>query len=74
MMPFEAIEVMGGERREALMADAEGDRSTRPARLRARRRLVSKVSSFVVSIRRPTVRRRPAEWEVPVHRPAQRAT
>jgi hypothetical protein len=73
MMPFEAIEVMGRERREALMADAKGDRSTRPARLRARRRLVSKVSSFVVSIRRPTVRR-PAEWEVPVHRPAQRAT
>ena len=40
MMPFDAIEVMGRERREALMAEAENDRSTRPARLRARRRLI----------------------------------
>jgi hypothetical protein len=72
MMPFDAIEVMGRERREALMAEAENDRSTRPARLRARRRLIGKVSSLALSIRRPSLRsrQRAADWAVP--RPERR--
>ena len=76
MMPFEALEVMGRERREALAAGAENDRQTRPGRMRARRRLISKVSSLALSIRRPSLRsrRRPADWDLPVPRPARRAT
>jgi hypothetical protein len=76
MMPFEAIEVMGRERRQALAAEAENARLTRPARMRARRRLVGKVSSLRLSIRRPSLRpgRRPADWDVPVARPAPRAS
>jgi hypothetical protein len=72
MMPFDAIEVMGRERREALTAEAENDRSTRPARLRTRRVLIGKVSSLALSIRRPSLRSRPraADWAVP--RPARR--
>ena len=74
MMPFDAIEVMGRERREALMAEAENDRSTRPARLRARKGLVGKVSSLALSIRRPGLRsrRRPADWDLRVPRPERR--
>ena len=76
MMPFDAIEVMGRERREALTAEAENDRSTRPARLRTRGVLIGKVSSLALSIRRPSLRsrRRPADWDLPVPQPAQRAT
>jgi hypothetical protein len=76
MMPFEAIDVMGRERREALAAEAENDRRTRPARMRARRSLVNRISSLGLSIRRPSLRsrRRPADWDLPVRRPAQRAT
>jgi hypothetical protein len=71
MMPFDAIEVMGRERREALMAEAENDRSTRPARLRARRGLIGKVSSLALSIRRPVrSRRRAVDWVAP--RPERR--
>jgi hypothetical protein len=71
MMPFEAIEVMGRERREALMSDAKNHRLSRPARTRVRRGLVSKVSSLGQSIRRPSLRarRRPVDWDLPV--PAQ---
>jgi hypothetical protein len=67
MMPFDAIEVMGQERREALMTEAENDRSTRPARVRARQGLIGKVSSLALSIRRPSLhsRRRAADWAVP---------
>jgi hypothetical protein len=76
MMPFEAIEVMGRERREALAVEAENDRLTRPARMRVRRGLVNKISSFGLSIRRPSLRsrRRPADWDLPVPRPARRTT
>ncbi len=76
MMQFGAIEVMGRERREALVAEAENHRLTRPARMRARRERASKVSSFRLSIRRPSLRwrRRPVDWDLPVTRPAQRAT
>ncbi len=76
MMPFEAIEVMGRERREALAADAENHRLTRPARMRARRELASKVSSLRMSIRRPSLRfrRRPAEWDLPATQRVRRAT
>jgi hypothetical protein len=76
MMQFEAIEVMGRERREALVAEAENHRLTRPARMRARRERASKVSSLRLSIRRPSLRwrRRPVDWDLPVTRPAQRAT
>ena len=76
MMPFEAIEVMGRERREGLVSDADNHRLTRPARLRARRGLASKVSSLALSIRRPALRsrRRPADWDLPVPPAARRAT
>jgi hypothetical protein len=71
MMPFDAIEVMGRERREALVAEAENDRSARPARLRARRGLIGKVSSLAMSIRPPVRSRRgAADWAAP--RPEQR--
>jgi hypothetical protein len=71
MMPFDALEVMGRERRDALMAEAENDRSTRPARMRARKGLAGKVSSLALSIRRPRPRprRRAADWDLPVPRP-----
>jgi hypothetical protein len=76
MMPFEALEVMGRECREALMSDAKNHRLSRPARTRARRGLVSKVSSLGQPIRRPSLRarRRPIDWDLPVPRPARRAT
>jgi hypothetical protein len=76
MMPFEAFEVIGRERREALAAEAENHRLSRPARTRARRALVSKMSSLTLSIRRPgqLLRPRPADWELKVARPAGRAT
>ncbi|MGH9230570.1 MAG: hypothetical protein ACRD07_17905 [Acidimicrobiales bacterium] len=74
MMPFEAIEVMGRERREALMAEAENHRLSRPSRVRARRGLVSRVSSFRLSIRRPSLRSRGrrAAWDLPATQPARR--
>jgi hypothetical protein len=75
MVPFDALEVMGRERREALMAEAENQRMTRAARLRARTGLVGKVSSLARSIRRPGLRprRRTADWDVPVPRPERQA-
>lgn len=74
MIPFEAHEVIGRERREALVAEAETHRLSRPARLRARRALVARMSSLALSVRRPgpLFRRRPAECDVEVIRPAQR--
>jgi hypothetical protein len=73
MVPFDALEVMGRERREALMAEAENHRMTRPARLRARKGLVGKLSSLVRSIPRPGLRpRRAADWDVPIPRPERR--
>jgi len=69
MMPFEAIEVMGRERREALTAEAENHRLARPARMRARRGLVDKVSSSGSSISRPSLRSRIHDW-MPVRRRA----
>jgi hypothetical protein len=76
MMPFEALEVMGRERREALVAEAENTRLTRPSRMRARQGLVTRVTSLALSFRRPSLRsrRRPADWDLPVPQPAQRAT
>ena len=75
MMPFDALEVMGRERRDALTAEAENDRFTRPARMRARKGLVGKVSSLALSIRRPGLRthRAAADWDLPVPRPERRA-
>jgi hypothetical protein len=74
MMPFDALEVLGRERRDALMAEAENDRLTRPARLRARTGLVGKVSSLALSVRRPGLRSRrgAAGWDVPVARAERR--
>jgi hypothetical protein len=74
MVPFDALEVTGRERREALMAEAENDRLTRPTRLRARKSLVGKVSSLALSIGRTSLRsrRRPADWDLPVPRPERR--
>jgi hypothetical protein len=74
MMPFDALEVMGRERRDALMAEAENDRLTRPARLRARKGLVGKVSSLALWVRRPGLRTRraAADWDVPVARAERR--
>jgi hypothetical protein len=69
MMPFEAIEVMGRERRGALMAEAENHRLARPARMRARRGLADKVSSLGSSISRPSLRSRIHDW-MPVRRRA----
>jgi hypothetical protein len=76
MIPFDALEVIGRERREALAADAENHRLSRPARMRARRALVGRMSSLALSIRRPDLlfRRRPADWDLQVNRAAQRAT
>jgi hypothetical protein len=76
MMPFEAHEVIGRERREALAAEAENHRLARPARMRGRRPLVSRMSSLSLSIRRPRprFRRRPADWDLQVAGPARRAT
>ena len=75
MMPFDAFEVIGRERREALAAEAENHRLARPARIRARWALVSRMSSLASSIRRPGRRfqRRPADCYVVAH-PARRAT
>jgi hypothetical protein len=74
MMPFDALEVMGQERREALMTQAENHRLTRPARVRARKGLVGKVSSMALSIRRRGLRSRPrpADWDLRVPRPERR--
>jgi hypothetical protein len=74
MMPFDALEVMGQERREALMTQAENHRLTRPARVRARKGLAGKVSSLALSIRRPDLRSRPrpADWDLRVPRPERR--
>jgi hypothetical protein len=69
MMPFEAIEVMGRQHREALMAEAENHRLARPARMRARRGRVDQVSSSGRSIRRPSLRFRINDW-MPVRRQA----
>ena len=76
MLPFEAHEVIGRERREALAADAQNHRLSRPARMQARRALVGRVSSLALSIRRPGLLfgRRPADWDLKVNRPARRAT
>jgi hypothetical protein len=75
MMPFDALEVMGRERRDALTAQAENDRLSRPARLRARTALVGKLSSLALSIRRPRLRPRrgAAQWDLPVARPERGA-
>jgi hypothetical protein len=75
MMPFDALEVMGRERRDALTAQAENDRLSRPARLRARTALVGKLSSLALSIRRPRLRSRrgAAQWDLPVARPERSA-
>jgi hypothetical protein len=74
MMPFDALEVMGRERRDALTAQAENDRLSRPARVRARKALVGKMSSLALSIHRPRLRPRGAvDWEVPVARPERGA-
>jgi hypothetical protein len=74
MMPFDALEVMGRERREAQMAQAENHRVTRSARVRAREGLVGKVSSLALSIRRPGLRSRPrpADWDLRVPSPERR--
>jgi hypothetical protein len=76
MIPFEAHEVIGRERREALTAEAENHRLSRPGRMRARRALVGRMSALALSIRRPgvQVRRRPAEWDLKAPAPARRAT
>ncbi|HEY6416258.1 MAG TPA: hypothetical protein VIX41_08475 [Acidimicrobiales bacterium] len=76
MMPFDALEVIGRERREALMAEAENDRVTRPARHRARRGLVGKLSALALSLRRPGLRsrQRRADWDLAVPRAARRPT
>ena len=63
------------ERRDALTAQAENDQLSRPARLRARKALVGRLSSLALSIRRPGVfHRRSADWDLNVARPARRAT
>jgi hypothetical protein len=74
MMSFDALEVMGRERRDALTAEAENDRLSRPARLRARKGLVGKVSSLALAVRRPGLRTRrdAADWDVPVARAERR--
>jgi hypothetical protein len=76
MIPFEAHEVIGRERREALVAEAETHRLSRPARMRARRALVGRMSSLALSIRRPGLlaQRRSADWDLTVDRPARPAT
>jgi hypothetical protein len=80
MLPFEAHEAIGRERREALAAEAENHRLSRPARMQARmqarRALVGRVASLALSIRRPGLLsgRRPADWDLKVSRPARRAT
>lgn len=73
MMSFEAVELIGRERREALAAEAENHRLTRSAGGRARPRLAKRVASFALSIRRPGLwsQRRPPEWDVPVPQPAR---
>jgi hypothetical protein len=75
MVPFNALEVMGQHRREALMSEAENHRLTRSARLRARKGLVGKVSSWAHSIHRPGQgpRRGAADWDLPVAGPERRA-
>ena len=74
MVPFDALDVMGRERREAMMAEAENHRLTRAARVRARAGLVGKVSSLALSVRRPGLRSRrgAAGWDVPVARAERR--
>jgi hypothetical protein len=74
MVPFDALEAMGRERRQALMADAENHRLTRPARVRARKALATRVSSLALSIRRPgpRFRRRPADWDLRAPQPERR--
>jgi hypothetical protein len=75
MVPFDALDVMGRERREALMAQAENHRLTRAAGVRARKGLVGRVSSLALSIRRPGLRPRrgAAAWDLPVAGPERRA-
>jgi hypothetical protein len=76
MMQFEAIEVMGRERREALAAEAQNHRLTRSSRRQARQKLVNKMASVALSIRRPGLwsRHRPADWDLPVPQPARGPT
>jgi hypothetical protein len=75
MVPFDALDVMGRERREALMAEAENRRLTRAAGVRARKGLVGRVSTLALSIRRPGLRPRrgTAAWDLPVAGPERRA-
>ena len=75
MMPFGALEVMGRERRDALTAQAENDRLSWPARVRARKALVGKISSLALSIHRPRLRPRrgAVDWDLPVARPERGA-
>ena len=75
MMPFDALEVVGRERRDALTAQAENDRLSRPARVRARKALVGKMSSLALSIHRPRLRPRrgAVDWDLPVARPERGA-
>jgi hypothetical protein len=76
MMQFEAIEVMGRERRESLAAEAQNHRLTRSTRRQARQKLVNKVASVALSIRRTGLwsPHRPADWDLPVPRPARGPT
>lgn len=76
MVPFDAFEVIGRERREALAAEAENHRRSRPARMQARRALVGRMSALAQSIRRPGLLsgRRSADWDLNVSRPARRMT
>jgi hypothetical protein len=75
MLPFEAIEVMGRERREALAAEAHHHRLTSSARARARGQLLSRMSGWWLALR-PSRRARDRQvgWDRPVMRPARRTT
>ena len=76
MVPFEAMEAMGRERRQALRAEADSHRLTSGARARARRRVVGRMSGWWLALRsaRPSDDRRVRSGDRPVLEPAQRTT
>lgn len=73
MIPFDAMEMIGRERRETLLAEAENRRRARAGR---GRRFATRMPAPRLSSRRPSlhVRHRPAAWGWRIVRLARRTT
>lgn len=76
MMPFDAMEMMGQERRGALLAEADDRRLARAARGPADRGFTTRMSARWASFRHSSraARHRPAVWGWRILRPAAATT